>query len=430
MIKKQCRVCEWMSREPLKSVVNLGLSPLANNLLNSADEQAELFPLEMMYCPTCHNCQLSYTVPPEKMFSNYLYVSSTSKSFREHFEEAAVKYIEDFKLEPHSSLVIDIGSNDGIALKPFKDRGIEVLGIEPATNIVKIADKNGIDTINDFFTENVADFIADTKGKADIVLASNVFAHSDELKEITENAFKILKTGGCFIVEVQYLLDTIKDLTFDNIYHEHVNYWSVTSINTFFGSIGYYVTKVEHINTHGGSIRVYVKKDGNNKQFSGIFNDEDGPHYLPYIEGSVSQFLDKEIEFGLWEYSTYVNFSLRVQKIKENVVNNLKLLKLAGYNIVGYGSPAKATTALNYFGVTTKEIDCIIEDNNLKWNKFLPGVNIPILSKDILKEYNLNNLVIIVMAWNFFDEIKKNNQELIDKGVQFFSIKDLQNIVE
>lgn len=359
MIKKECRVCEWTNKEPLKSVINLGLSPLANNLLNSPDQEDELFPLEMMICPTCYNCQLSYVVPPEKMFNNYLYVSSTSKSFREHFEEAADKYIKGFNLDSNS-LVVDIGSNDGIALKPFKDRGIDVLGIEPAKNIVEIADKNGIDTINDYFNEHVVEFITSTKGKADIVLASNVFAHSDKLKEIAENAFSILKREGCFIVEVQYLLDTIKDLTFDNIYHEHVNYWHVHAINKFFGDMGFYVVKVEHINTHGGSIRVYVKKEGNELSNSGTFHDGESQQYLPHIDESVKQFLQQEKEFGLLDFQTYENFARKVEKIKENTLANLKFLKEYGggnvFKMIGYGSPAKATTSLNYFGTASPSV--------------------------------------------------------------------------
>jgi SAM-dependent methyltransferase len=423
MIKRECRSCEWSTRNALKPVLSLGLSPLANNLLESSDQPCEMFPLEVMYCPTCHNCQLSYVVPPEKMFDNYLYVSSTTKSFREHFEKAAELYIKEFNLG-HDSLVVDIGSNDGIALKPFHDKGIQVIGIEPAKNIVKIADEKGIDTINDYFTEQVAEFIVGAKGKADIVLASNVFAHSDGLIEIADNAFNILKTGGSLIVEVQYIKDTLKDLTFDNIYHEHVNYWSVISINNFFSNLGYYVYKVEHIPTHGGSIRVYVKKEGTEQLNSGMFSAGEFS-YIPVIEPSVNEFIQSEIAFGLNKYETYKQFADKVELIKSNTRKNLRTFKEYGLKLVGYGAPAKATTALNYFGITTAEIDYIVEDNSLKWNKFVPGVRIPIYSKDkLVSEPDLSSVVVIVMAWNFIDEIKKNNQDLIDKGVKFFSIKD------
>ncbi len=398
MNKNSCRASNSSN---LKPVISLGLSPLANNLLNSLEDKDELYPLELMYCPDSHNCQLSYVVPAEKMFNHYLYVSSTSKSFRQHFKDAANKYIKEFSLNSES-LVVDIGSNDGIALKPLQEKGIKVIGVEPATNISKIANDNNIPTLNEYFSDKT---LIKQNGKVDLVTASNVFAHADDLEGIVKNVFRLLKQEGTFIIEVQYLLDTLQDLTFDNIYHEHVNYWSVTSLNNFFNRLGYKVNKVEHVDTHGGSIRVYVK----NKS------------YIPYL--SVEEFLKKEEEFGLTKYETYLDFAKKIEQIKNNVNNNIKKLKDKGLTLAGYGSPAKATTSLNYFGV--KDIDYIIEDNKLKHNKYLPGIKIPIISKEQIKD-NFPN-VIIIMAWNFEKEIKDNNMNLIEKGVRFISIKDLQD---
>ena len=205
---------------------------LYNNLLNKKDSKCELYPLEMNYCTDCHNCQLSVVVDPKKMFSNYLYLSSTSRSFRKHFEDAAEKYIKEFKLSPKKSYVIDIGSNDGVALKPFKDLGFKkILGVEPAKNLAKLANKNKIKTVNCFLDNKNLKKI---RKNADIILASNVFAHSDKLKEMMECMLKLLKSNGTIIIEVQYLLNTLQDLTFDNIYHEHYNYWSLTSLVNFF----------------------------------------------------------------------------------------------------------------------------------------------------------------------------------------------------
>lgn len=404
LINNYSTKCRSSDSKNIKPVLSLGLSPLANNLLNSKNDIDELYPLEITYCPDSHNCQLSYIVPANKMFDNYLYVSSTTKTFRDHFKVAAETYIKKYSLNS-KSMIVDIGSNDGIALKPFKDEGINVLGIEPAKNIAEIANNNGIKTINSYFTEQISNKILKEYGYVDLVTASNVFAHADNLKEIVKNVFNILKPDGTFIIEVQYLLDTIKDLTFDNIYHEHVNYWSVTSLNIFFNKLGFYITDVEHINTHGGSIRVYIKRENNN------------------INESVKKYLMEEEVFGLTKYQTYVDFANRVEETKRNVVNNIKILKNLNYTLIGYGSPAKATTALNYYGITSKEIDYIIEDNSLKHNKFVPGVKIPIFSKDKIKEKRPD--VVIVMAWNFIEEIKKNNQDLIEQGIYFISIKQL-----
>ena len=394
--KFECRSC---GNEKLKRVISLGYQPLANNLLKKKTENTELYPLEVNYCDNCHNCQLSVAVDPKKMFLNYLYTSSTSKVFREHFEKSAKKYIKEFKLTK-KSYIIDVGSNDGIALIPFRNLGFKnVLGIEPAKNLAKLANKNKIKTFNGFLT--IKNLKKINKG-ADIILASNVFAHSDNLKEMAECMKRLLKKNGTLIIEVQYLLNTLKDLTFDNIYHEHYNYWSLTSLVNFFKQFDLEIYNAEKIQTHGGSLRIYVK----NKKTK--------------INKNVKLLLKEEENFGIKEYSTYKNFADKIYKIRSNVINNLNKLKQESKKIVGYGSPAKATTALNFFGVKD-QIDFIIEDNKLKHGKFIPGVKIPIQSKNKIK----NKLpVALVLAWNFFEDIKKNNSNLFHR---FINIKDLEN---
>ena len=394
--KFECRSCGY---EKLKRVISLGYQPLANNLLNKKNEKTELYPLEVNYCENCHNCQLSVAVDPKKMFSNYLYTSSTSKIFRDHFISAANKYIKDFKLRPKTSYIIDVGSNDGVALRPFLNLKFKnILGIEPAKNLSKLANKNNIKTFNGFLEKKNLNKI---KKNADLILASNVFAHSDNLKEMAECMKKLLKKNGTIIIEVQYLLNTLKDLTFDNIYHEHYNYWSLTSLINFFKQFNLTIFRAEKINTHGGSIRVYLK-NGNIK-----------------VESNVKSLLREENNFGIKKFSTYQKFADKIYEIRKNVVNNLDNLKKENNKIIGYGSPAKATTALNFFGITN-QIDFIIEDNKLKHNKFVPGVKIPIFSKNKIKK-KVNQ--ILVLAWNFFDEIKKNNSNLSEN---FINIKDLE----
>jgi len=395
--KFDCRSC---GNTNLKRVVSLGYQPLANNLLKKANEQCELYPLEVNYCEKCYNCQLSVAIDPKKMFSNYLYTSSTSKLFRDHFVNAAKKYAKDLKLNKKKSLIIDIGSNDGVALKPFLEMGYKnILGIEPAKNLVKLANKNKIKTFNGFLEKKNLKKI---KKNADLILASNVFAHSDKLKEMAECMLKLLGKNGTIIIEIQYLLNTLKDLTFDNIYHEHYNYWSLTSLVNFFNQFDAKIFRSETINTHGGSLRIYIKKDKKIK-----------------IENSVKNMLKDEEKFGIKKFKTYQDFGKKVYRIKENIIKNLKKLKEKNNLVIGYGAPAKATTALNFFGVT-KEIDFIVEDNKLKHNKFVPGVKIPIKNKFEIKD---KKNTIVVLAWNFFQDIKKNNSELSDK---FINIKDLE----
>ena len=396
--KFDCRSCGNTS---LKRVVSLGYQPLANNLLSKKNEKCELYPLEVNYCEKCHNCQLSVAVDPKKMFSNYLYTSSTSKIFRDHFVKAAKKYFKELKLNKKKSYIIDIGSNDGVALKPFIDLGFKkVLGIEPAKNLAKLANKNKIKTFNGFLDKKNVKRI---KKNADLILASNVFAHSDKLKEMAECMLNLLSKKGTIIIEVQYLMNTLKDLTFDNIYHEHYNYWSLTSLVYFFNQFKAKIFRSEKVDTHGGSIRVYIKKDKNIK-----------------IEQSVKKMLKEEEIFGIKKFKTYEKFGEKVYQIRENVLKNIKKLKDKNYKIIGYGAPAKATTALNFFGISS-EIDYIIEDNKLKIQKFIPGVKIPIKNKSVIKD---KKNLLLVLAWNFYNDIKKNNANLSDN---FVNIKDLES---
>ena len=295
---------------------------------------------------------------------------------------------------------MDIGSNDGVALKAFKDLGFKkILGVEPAKNLAKLANKNKIKTINCFLDKKNLKKI---KKNADIILASNVFAHSDKLKEMAECMLRLLKKSGTIIIEVQYLLNTLQDLTFDNIYHEHYNYWSLTSLINFFKQFDAKIVKAEKIDTHGGSLRIYVKKDRNSK-----------------IDKSIKNLLEEEEKFGIKNYKTYEMFSEKIYQIQKNVKKNIKKLKSNGKKIIGYGSPAKATTALNFFGISD-EIDFVVEDNKLKHGKFIPGVKIPILSKDKILD---KNGTILVLAWNFYNDIKNNNTNLSD---DFVNIKDLE----
>jgi len=400
--KAECRVC---GKKDLQGIISLGMSPLANNLPNTLNEDEDMYPLELNFCPNCTNCQLSFTVPASEMFDDYLYVSSTSKAFRDHFSNMANKFVKDFDLN-ENSFVVDIGSNDGVFLSPLKDKGIKILGVDPAKNLVDLANSNGLETLHGYFDEVIADQIVQSKGKADLVTAFNVFAHADDLKSIAIDAFKILNDKGIFIIEVQYLMDTIKDLTFDNIYHEHVNYWSVKALKFFADNLDLRLVKVEHIDTHGGSIRAYISAE----------EDID-------IDGSVETFIKNEEEYGLDKLETLKNFSHRIRELKDITIGKIKDLKSQGKTIVGYGSPAKATTVLNYYGINNTHIDYIIEDNELKHNKFLPGMKIPIKSKEDAIDNPPD--YILVLAWNFLEPIKENNTELLEKGSKFITLKDL-----
>ena len=385
----------------LKRVISLGFQPLANNLIKSKKEKIETYPLELNYCTDCFNVQLSCSVSSDQMFKNYLYLSSTSKIFQNHFEQAAKKYIEVFILSKKDN-ILDIGSNDGIGLVPFQKKSfINLYGIEPAENLFKITKKLKIKTFNSYLNLELANKI---NKKFKLITASNVFAHSDDLNSMTEAVKKLLRSDGVFIIEVQYLLNTIKDLTFDNIYHEHVNYWSVTCLKKYLKKFDLVLFDVEKIDTHGGSIRAYVSKNGNKFK----------------IKSNVEKILIEEKKFGIDKFETFNNFASKVYKLKNNFQNNFK--KLNPKKIVFYGSPAKATTKLNFYGLKQGVFDTI-EDNPLKIGKVIPGVNVTICDKK--KYINAELDCIIVLAWNFFNEIKNKNQDL---GAKFVSIQNLEEI--
>tara|TARA_Y100000996_G_scaffold378688_1_gene331500 strand:+ start:112 stop:2655 length:2544 start_codon:yes stop_codon:yes gene_type:complete len=393
-----CRVCGG----GFNHYLSLGLSPLANNLNDKKNARNDLYPLDLNFCNQCSNSQLSVVVPPEKMFDNYFYLSSTSQQFRDHFVDIANELKSDLKLK-NSSLIIDIGSNDGIFLDPVKNLGINAIGIEPAKNVAKIANSKKLKTLPEYFSDKTVNKIIKTFGKADVVTAFNVFAHGDGLKDILKNTENLLKKNGEFIFEIQYLLRTLKDLTFDNIYHEHVNYWCLLAILNFFEDSKMKVYKVKEVDTHGGSLRVYTTKNKNKR-----------------MHKSVSQYVEIEKKNKLDKYSTYLKFAKEVEGTKRRSLEMINKIKMEEKQIIGYGAPAKATTILNYFGLSHEDLSFTVDDNLLKQNKFIPETGIQIKNIDDIKPNTYD--YVLVLAWNFFEAIKKNNEKIFSQS-KFIKLK-------
>ena len=396
--KTSCRVCGG----GLNHYLSLGLSPLANNLNDKKNASNDLYPLDLNFCKQCSNSQLSVVVPPEKMFNNYFYLSSTSKQFRDHFVDIAKELKNDLKLK-NKSVVVDVGSNDGIFLDPVKKLGIKAIGVEPAKNVAKIANSKKLTTLPEYFDKKTVKKIIKKYGKVDVVTAFNVFAHGDGLKEILKNTEELLKKDGEFIFEIQYILRTIKDLTFDNVYHEHVNYWCLLAILNFFEDSEMKVYKVKEVDTHGGSLRVYATKNSNKR-----------------IHKSVAQYIEIEKKNKLDKLDTYYKFAKDVENIKLNSLEKINKILADDKNIIGYGAPAKATTVLNYFGISDAYLKYVLEDSEIKHNKYIPETNIQIKSKN---EVNVDKYeYILVLAWNFFDAIVKNNKNEFKKS-KFIKLK-------
>lgn len=397
--RKDCRVCK---SKKLSKVLDFGLTPLANAFLKEEDldKEERFYPLQVFFCEACSFLQLGHVVDPEVLFGDYVYVSSTSPVFINHFKEFAQENINRFRLDKQS-LVIDIGSNDGILLKPFKKAGVRVLGIDPAAHIAALAEKEGIETKADFFSVALAKKIVKEKGKAKIVTGTNVFAHINDLDEVLAGVNELLADDGVFITESPYLIDFIKKRYFDLVYHEHVSYWAVKPLVTLFKRFNMEIFDVQKVAAHGGSIRVFAQK-------------KNGPQP---ISSSVQKFLNEEKKMQLSNKKTYLKYASLVLENKMKLMNLLAKLKLQGNTIAGYGAPAKGNTLLHYFGLGTDIFDYIVDDSPFKQGLYTPGTRIPVVSSENIKKDQPD--FIVILAWNFAPSIMEKFSWYKKKGGTF-----------
>ena len=397
--KKTCRYCDIKLEKPF---LDLGISPLANSLPLAQEAAKEEFvcPLRLVKCQTCHLIQLSHVVPAEMMFSNYLYVSSTTQTFRDHFSEYA-KSLRSKLTKRNNVLAVDIGSNDGLLLSCYKREGFRAVGVEPAENLSKLANQNGHTTINRFFDAKSVEEIIKEYGHADIVSANNVFAHIDDIQSVLRNVNQLLDSDGIFVIEFPYLGTMLEELLFDMIYHEHLSYISVVSLNYALVRFGFKMFAIDYVSSHGGSLRVFIQK-------------AKGPYA---INKTVKTFLESEKKRGYERTAVYERFASDVKKVGDEIVKCVSDLKSKGHSISGYGAPAKATTLTNFCVLNRGQIDFVVDDNPLKQNRLVPGTKIPIVSSDHLLKHPTD--YVIIFAWNFAKEILAKLVPLKDKGTHF-----------
>lgn len=394
-----CRICGGKS---LQLVLSLGSTPPANAFLQAEQlsEPEPKFPLDVFFCKTCSHVQLLDVVSPEILFRNYFYVSSTSPSFVEHFRRYAEDVAKQCSLEANS-LVVEIGSNDGILLKHFKAMGQRVVGVDPAVDIASAATAAGVPTLPDFFTAEVAQQILKEHGEASVVTANNVFAHADDLHGILEAVKKVLAPGGVFVFEVSYLMDVYEKTLFDTIYHEHVSYHTVKPLKLLFEEHGMEFVDAIRVSTHGGSLRGIVRRKGR-------------PHTA---DPSVEELTEQEKAMGLHKAETFVQFAKKVDTLKHEVRELLLELKKQGKRIAGFGAPAKMTTLMHYFEINGDLIDFVVDDSPLKQGLYTPGYHIPVVPTSHLYECKPDYLVIF--AWNFAEPIMKKNEKFRQEGGKF-----------
>lgn len=396
--KTECRVC---GKSKLVKILDLGKMPLANSFLNKKDlgKPEQKFPLTVYFCKNCGLLQLLDVVNPEILFGHYYYLTSTSKPLSDHFIKLGAKLMKKF-IKSKNDLVIDIGGNDAVLLDSIKN-DCRVLNIEPAKNIAKISKKKGVDTINEFFGAELAERILKKYGPAKTITASNVFAHIDDLDDLLKSVKILLDKKGVFIVEVHWvgnLIGLSGSGGFDQIYHEHLSYFSLATLEKLVNRFRLKIFDVGLIPIHGKSLRVYI---GRNRK----------------VSKRVGRFLQKEKNLGLNKSQTYLNFSKKVEKNRNRLKDLFLKLRKENKKIVGYGAPAKGNTLLNYFQINDKILDFIVDDSPLKQGRYTPGTHIPIFSRDKLLKTRIDYF--LLLAWNYAESILKKEQKLINQGVRF-----------
>ena len=398
----KCRYCD---NDKSMKFLDLGMQALANSFLNSNSkseiEQEEKFPLDVYFCEKCGLVHIGTIIDPEKLFSNYIYFSSTSDAIHKHGKYLARSFKQKFNLSS-DSLVIEIASNDGCVLNYFKKEGMKVLGVEPAKNIATVAIENGIPTENVFFSETTAKWIKDKYGKADIILGRNVFAHIPNIHDFVKGLCLAIKDDGIICIEAPCLLELIKNIQFDTIYHEHVSYLSLKAMENLFKRNNMKIFDVEFSPLNGGSLIYYITNN-TNKKFS--------------ISQNVLDYQKKEQLGGLYDSKTYLEFASKVNTVKTSLLSLLQDLKKNNKKIVGYGASAKGMVLLMFCGIDTQLIDYIVDKSEPKQNKYTPGSHIPVYDPKRLIE-DIPDYTILI-AWNLAEEIIKQQSAYAKLGGKF-----------
>jgi SAM-dependent methyltransferase len=386
----------------LHRFLDLGFTPPADQFRRKDQlrEPDVYYPLQVMVCDGCGLAQLSHVVSPEVLYRNdYPYESSTTRTGQAHWMEFATSATKRLGLGA-DDLAVDIGSNVGVLLGAFRANGLKVQGVDPAANIVMLAQANGIDTICDFFNEDTARTIVASKQQASVITATNVFAHVDDLDAFMRSILLLLNENGAFIFEAPYFVNLLKQNEYDTIYHEHLSYLSVKPLVGFFRKHGMEVFDIEERDIHGGSFRVYVGRQGKRP-----------------VSGVVAGMVQAEEDMGIYRHDKLAEFAAAVRRNKDELTWLLHSLKHQGKRIAAVSAPAKGMTLLNYCGLDADLLDFVTEKSKLKIGRYTPGAHIPVVSDDEL--LNQQPDYALLLAWNFAEEIMKNLHEYRKRGGKF-----------
>lgn len=392
-----CRSC---GDAALVLVLSLGRTPLANALLTEEQlaQPEPTYPLDLAFCPHCTLVQITETVPPEKLFREYLYFSSFSDTMLRHAEELVGRLIPSRRLGG-DSLAVELASNDGYLLQYYKRAGVPVLGIEPAANVARAAeDERGIPTLCEFFDEPLARELAGQGWRADVIHANNVLAHVADLNGVVSGIGALLKEEAVAVIEVPYVKDMIDRNEFDTIYHEHLCYFSLTALDRLFERHGLFIQNVVRLPIHGGSLRVFVG-EADERSFS------------------AAAMLEEEAGWGVDRAGFYKDFGANVERLREDLLSLLRELKAQDKDIAVYGASAKGSTLLNYFGIGKETLDFVVDRSTVKQGRYTPGTHMPIHPPEKLLEVMPD--YVLLLTWNFADEILTQQAEFRRRGGRF-----------
>ena len=394
--RTRCRACDGSD---LRRFLDLGSQPLANAFLrDAADFPAEQrFPLEVYFCADCSLVQLLDVIDPEVLFGHYVYVTGTSDTIAEHNQRYARAVVDELDLDA-GDLVIEIASNDGSLLSCFAALGVRTLGVEPARNIAAIARERGIETVSRFFTAAAARDLLASHGPARAIVGNNVLAHVDDTRDFLAGCAHLLAPDGRVIVEVPYALDMLERREYDTIYHEHLCYFGVSSLQRLGQGVGLSLVRVDRVSVHGGSIRAWFAKDAP-------------------AGTQPASLIAAEQAAGVTSFDAWSAFAVDAGENRRSLRSLLEGLGTEGKQIAGYGAPAKGNTLLNYCGIDTALLPYTVDRNPLKVGSFTPGMHLPVLPVPTLLERQPD--AVLILAWNFADEIVRQQQEYASRGGRF-----------
>ena len=393
-----CIVC---GKQSVERFLDLGATALANKFLTKEElsKPEAKYPLRVGYCHTCGHVQLTEEVPPSAMFEDYLYVSSASDTLKAHLFDLSDIVVKRRNLGS-KDLVIDIGCNDGTLLTGFRRHGVRTLGVDPARNLAALTQNNGIERYIGFFNSKTAKEIVEKWGPASAITATNTFPHIPALQDFIEGIKIALAPGGAFVIEAHYLVDILEQCAFDTIYHEHISYWALGPMMYLFEKHGMEVVNAERLPLHHGQLRVTVQRKGDVSPSS-----------------SVAEILESERRLGLDKVATYRRFAQKTMQLKEDLQRTLKEFRANGKKIVGYGAPAKGNTLLGFLEIGSDLIEYIADKSPLKQGRYCPGVHIPVVPPAKLLADQPD--YVVLLAWNFVDEILSQQEEYRRRGGKF-----------